>query len=46
MASSSSRAGKDLANGSIRDRAVYSDRAPIRSELLPDLVLTPRQIFG
>jgi Uma2 family endonuclease len=35
-----------LENGRIADRAVFFDREPIRSSVLPELQLTPFQVFG
>ena len=35
-----------LDNGRVADRAVFFDREPIRSAVLPELHLTPFQVFG
>lgn len=35
-----------LASGGVADRAVFFDREPIRSSVLPEFHLTPFQVFG
>jgi Uma2 family endonuclease len=35
-----------LATGGVRERELFSDREPIRSEVLSDLAVTPKEIFG
>jgi Uma2 family endonuclease len=35
-----------LQDGRVADRAVFSDREPVRSRVLPELRITPFQIFG